>query len=64
MNKEIKNNYWLCNECAEKNGGKFPEDHVCTVIKGSCPICNTENITLIPWLDFDWPRVSTEHLRD
>jgi len=67
MNKrltEIKNHYWICEECAEKAGGKFPEGHVCTVTVGTCKSCGSANVMLIPWVDFDWPNLMTKHLRD
>lgn len=62
--KQIKEQYWTCNECAEKAGGKFPKDHVCTACLGDCPICHTKNVTLIPWVDFNWPDIRTAHMRD
>jgi len=56
--------YWLCMECATKNGGKWPEGHACTVSVGTCPYCAEENVTIIPYVDFDWPDINTKHLRD
>lgn len=48
--------YWLCSECARDKGGVFPEGHACTVMSGKCPYCDKENVTLIPWVDFDFPK--------
>ena len=48
--------YWLCWACADIRGGVFPEGHVCTVKQGTCPYCKTEETTLIPWVDFDFPK--------
>lgn len=56
--------YWMCWSCADKMGGKFPEGHVCTVTSGKCLYCETEDVTLIPYVDFDWKDIKTEHLRD
>lgn len=46
--------YWLCSDCAIKKGGVWPKGHVATVIMGKCPYCRTEDVTLIPWVDFNW----------
>lgn len=46
--------YWMCNICAYTKGGVFPEGHCATVTSGTCEYCNSENVTLIPWVDFDW----------
>lgn len=55
MNKPPMEDYWNCQECTEAAGGIFPEDHVCTVTYGECPVCGVSS-TLIPWVDFDWPK--------
>ncbi len=56
--------YWLCSPCATKKGGKWPEGHYATVTHGTCPYCKTQDVTIIPYVDFDWPKISTKHLRD
>jgi hypothetical protein len=56
--------YWLCSECADAKGGKWPEGHVATVTHGECPYCKTPDVTIIPYVDFDWPDLKTKHLRD
>lgn len=48
--------YWMCMSCGMDMGGVFPEDHTCTVTRGACPYCKAEKVTLIPWVDFDWPK--------
>ena len=48
--------YYMCGECAVKMGGVFPEGHCCTVTIDTCPYCKTENVTCIPYVDFDWPK--------
>lgn len=59
--KKIKEAYWLCSTCATENGGVFPDGHVCTVISGKCSVCNSGvETTLIPWVDFDWPKSREE----
>lgn len=59
-----KTHYWLCEPCANKFGGKFPERHIFTVTVGECKHCHEKDVTLIPWVDFNWPNEKTEHLRD
>lgn len=61
---DIRKHGMTCKECANKAGGKMPENHTCTVSIGDCPICLKKDITLIPWIDFNWPNVRTAHLRD
>lgn len=64
MNKRKFEYYWMCWDCADKMGGVFPEGHCCTVCIDTCEYCNTENITVIPYVDFNWKDLKTEHLRD
>jgi len=52
--KKIKENYWACHLCMTDAGGRFPEGHVCTVTKGRCKVCFAKDVTLIPWVDYDW----------
>lgn len=61
---EVCSEYWLCSDCAEERGANFPEGHVCTVTHGQCPHCGQDDKTIIPWVDFNWPKRKTEHLRD
>lgn len=53
----------ICTLCAELSGARMVEGHTCTVNSGVCPHCDCE-MTLVPWVDFNWPGVRTAHLRD
>lgn len=46
--------YWLCWDCAETRGGTWPVGHCATVTMGTCPYCNKEDVTIIPYVDFNW----------
>lgn len=48
--------YWMCNACGEKKGGKVPIGHVFTAMEGTCSWCGDKKVTLIPWVDFNWPK--------
>lgn len=61
---KIRKHYWLCNDCAEKSGGIFPEGHVCTYMVDECLHCKKKDTPIIPWVDFNWPGIQTEHMRD
>lgn len=52
--------YWLCGDCAKNKGGVWPEGHCATVMQGDCPYCGTKNVTIIPWVDFNWPKESRQ----
>ena len=54
LNK-IKHYCWCCSSCATEAGGIYPEGHVCTMTAGICNVCGDEGVTLIPWVDFNWP---------
>lgn len=57
--------YWMCWECAEKLGGKWPKGHCATVTSGICKYCDDPELkTIIPWVDFNWPGLDTSQLRD
>lgn len=56
--------YWMCDECARKMGGVFPDGHVCTITMGTCEYCEDENTPLIPWVDYDWSDIDTSGMRD
>lgn len=62
--KKIKEAYWACDDCITQAGGVFPEGHCATMTKGDCLVCGAVNVTLIPWVDYDWKHVKTEGLRD
>ncbi len=52
--KKIKEAYWACDDCNTSAGGVFPDGHVCTAVSGECKVCNKEDVTLIPWVDYNW----------
>jgi hypothetical protein len=54
--EEIKKHYYACGDCLTAAGGVFPAGHICTVSAGDCPICGAINVTLIPWVDFNFPK--------
>jgi hypothetical protein len=56
-NKKIKDlpYYWICAPCAKAKGGVFPKVHNCTAMNGTCKYCDEDEVTLIPWVDFNWP---------
>ena len=53
--KDIKKHYWCCRDCATEAGGELFDTMGITMTEGMCKICKTDNVTLIPWVDFDWP---------
>lgn len=60
MNKEkvkakILHSYFICWECATALGGVMWPGKANTVSQGECPYCFTQDITIIPYVDFQWP---------
>jgi len=53
--KKIKEHYWACNDCMTEAGGKFPEGHICTMIKSNCELCGAKDQLMAPWVDCNWP---------
>ena len=53
--EKIKKYYWACGECNQKAGGVWPEGHCATVTQGQCQVCKTKHVTLVPWVDYNWP---------
>lgn len=47
--------YWLCFQCADSKGGVWPDGHCATIMHGTCEYCGDKNVTICPWVDFDWP---------
>lgn len=45
---------YICGECADKNGGVWPENHVATFHGGECDLCG-ESGFLACWDDWNWP---------
>ena len=62
--EKIKEAYWACRTCNREAGGVWPEGHCATVTSGDCAVCGAVDVTLIPWVDYDWKNVNTEGLRD
>ncbi len=56
--------YWICFECAENKGGTWPPGHCATVHTGECPYCLKKDVTVIPFVDFDWKDLDTIQWRD
>lgn len=48
--------FWhLCESCGVSNGGDTSGVGCITVTLGTCPLCDQEEQTLIPVVDFKWP---------
>lgn len=47
---------WICTECAVKNGGSMPEDHMATWHMGVCGVCSKEKAVTEP-RDFRYPKI-------
>ena len=45
---------YICGECADKEGGVWPEGHAATFHGGKCPLCG-ETKSLASWDDWSWP---------
>lgn len=48
--------YWLCDTCAHEKGGVWPAQHVATGTTGDCKYCGLKNTSLMPWVDYNWPK--------
>lgn len=48
--------YYMCWACAEAKGGVWPKGHCATAHQGTCEYCGTKGTTLIPYVDFNWPK--------
>lgn len=46
---------YLCGECAENLGGRWPRGHRATFHGNICPVC-LEVKMLASWDDWNWPR--------
>ena len=66
--KQYFPHYWICDECAKQRGGIWPKGHCATIAIKTCQYCEVKNHTesegIAPWVDYDWPNIKTEHLRD
>jgi len=54
---------YLCGECAEKLGGKWPEGHCATFHVDMCEICG-EQKSLANVGDWNWPDRKRRGMRD
>ena len=54
---------YLCAECAENLGGKWPEGHCATFHSAVCPVCNKEK-GLANVGDWNWPDKKARGMRD
>jgi hypothetical protein len=59
----VKEVGYICNECAKRRKGVWPEGHVATVHPGACPDCG-EYVGLASVGDYDWPQGSDKPLVD
>lgn len=51
----IKQGCYLCGDCADENGGKWPKGHVATFHAGKCNICGKEaSLCCATDYDFDF----------
>ena len=50
----IPENGFICCACAERLGGKWPDDHLATMHHGECQVCGL-GATLSNVGDWDWP---------
>ena len=55
-NEDLRRVYFACENCNKEAGGVFPKGHICTVSLGDCELCGAKNVTLIPWVDFNFPK--------
>lgn len=55
--KEIKKHYWACEDCMKKAGGTAEDLLGATCLANAvCGVCNKLAESLIPWVDYDWPK--------
>lgn len=54
---------YICGDCAQKHGGKWPEGHVATFHMGMCEYCRaTKGLANVG--DWNWPDGVRRGLRD
>lgn len=57
---KARNYYSACHDCNIKQGGVTPKNQMAvTCSMGTCPYCKRKEQTLIPWVDYDWPKDKT-----
>lgn len=52
--KEAKEAGYICHQCADANGGVWPDGHCATFHGGVCPMCG-KGKSLAAWDDWNWP---------
>ena len=55
---------YICKDCAEARGGKWPKAHAATWHEGECEYCHTSDKALANVGDWDWPDKVRRGLRD
>ena len=58
LRDKIKRHYWCCSTCAKEAGGKLCNASGVTMTQGKCEVCKADNVTLIPWVDFNWKQAT------
>lgn len=55
--------FYICSDCAKKNGGQWPKGHVATMHSGICDCCKQEK-TLSNTGDWNWSDGKSRGIRD
>lgn len=63
MGKITKDLGYICRECAEEKGCKWPYGHVATWHYGECPYCK-QKTALCSTGDWNWPDRKPRGMRD
>lgn len=61
--RDVTSPSYICSDCAEHKGGKWPDGHVATCHQAMCGYCNQEK-SLAHVTDWRWPDWNTDHLRE
>ncbi len=55
--KDKEQDWHYCHACQMKRGGETPKNQgPITVSKGKCSMCKKDKQTLIPNMDYNWPK--------
>ena len=55
---------YICTDCAEERGGRWPEGHAATWHEGECEYCHTPEVALSNIGDWNWPDKRKRGMRD
>lgn len=55
---------YICHDCANRLGGRWPKYHVATCHYDVCKYCDEPNKNLASISDYDWPHVDLSGGRD